>query len=149
MPTYILEDYGITDIVRDTLKRSHGIAAHIEDVSHIVKTVILSGFGQRSIPLTTAIDMLCDMGATTHEAEEAMETCYDITQSMIMPVLKQHVDLSKFEVDVLSDFIGNVKVTTGPVRQPDVITKALTDYNEGVDNGDYYPERIRRIMGAL
>lgn len=149
MPTYILEDYGITDIVRDTLRRSHGIAAHIEDVSHIVKTVILCGFGQRRIPLTTAIDMLCDMGATTHEATDAMQTCYDIAQHMIVPALKQHVDLNKFEVDALSDFTGNVKVTTTPIRQADVIAKAMADYNDGVENGDYYPERIRRIMGAL
>lgn len=149
MPTYILEDYGITDIVRETLRRSHGIAAHIEDVSHVVKTVILSGIGQRPVPLTTAIDMLCDMGATTHEAEEAMESCYDITQQFMLPIIKDRVDLKKFEVDVLTDFIGNVKVTTRPLPEPDVVTKALIDYNEGVDNGDYYPERIRRIMGAL
>ena len=149
MPTYILEDYGITEVVRGTLRRCHGIAAHIEDVSHVVSTVILCGIGQRSIPLMTAIDMLCDMGATSYEAEEAMAYCYDIVQQMVVPVLKGRVDLSKFEVDVLTDFTGNIKVTTRPSPQVDVVAKALTDYNQGIDNGDYYPERIRRIMGTL
>lgn len=147
--TYLLDVYYVQAEIRHVLRQYIGAQADVQDITDIVAgyiEVVMCGhvFSRAKAPT----DYLAAYGVPPNVAA----ALYNVIDARLVPLM--HLTVGLYDPNSLYEYrmygIGEIRIEVSPKPQmpdEDTFNEIKQRIEQELSNGDWYSERIRRIVG--
>ena len=150
MQTVVLDVYSIQCEIRNTLRATVGVAADVMDISDMLIAAFEDALAGRSLTVSkTLSQMLCEYGVPSARASAVVESAHTYFRAVIDQTIGLYQPDLQYDYRLmgLTDFV--VQIKPYPTRSVSAIDQFQQRFEQELSNGDWYSERIRRIVGTL
>lgn len=120
------------------------------DLRAILTEIVTAAHASDGVELALATDNLVAMGIPREPASQVIDAAVNYIHNVILLDLATRVDLSQNDVEPQIDYFCNTltfMIRQKPVIRFDAMAIAREQVRQGMENGDYYPESLRRLVG--